>query len=73
MTRHNRHLNIVKNFGDRRYDRHVQYHFEVVIARLGLTALTDDAVRLFATELVRGRARQKRYNAENRKLMARAS
>lgn len=69
MTRRERHLNIIANWGSfAMRDQTLRYEFDCLIARRGLSALNDAAVQELATSLVRARARQNRLNAENRKL-----
>lgn len=68
MTRRERHERIIENFGlDSQSGR---YQFQRLIARRKLGAFNDEAIRELATMLVKGRAHQKRINAENRKLRA---
>ena len=62
MTRRERHLRIIENFGR---DRE-RYHLTQVIARYGLTILTDDGVKKVALSLVSGHKLQQRYNRESR-------
>jgi hypothetical protein len=69
MTRRERHLNIIANWGSFALrSQTLRYEFDCLIARRGLSALNDAAVRELATALVRARARQNRYNAENKKI-----
>ena len=71
MTRRERHLRIIASWGSFAYrDLSLRYEFDGLIQRRGLSALTDEAVRELATALVRGAARQKRMNEENRKRRA---
>lgn len=68
MTRRERHLRIIENFGRDRARRHL----EQVIARHGLAALTDEGVEKVAKSLVSGHKLQQRYNREARALQVRA-
>jgi hypothetical protein len=62
VTRRERHLRIIENFGR---DRE-RYHLAQVIARHGLTVLTDAGVEKVARSLVSGHKLQQRYNREAR-------
>lgn len=66
MTKRDRHTRIIESFGNHRFDSHVRFHFEGVLARLGLSALTDEAVRELAADLVKARTFEKRINKRNR-------
>lgn len=70
MTRRERHLRIIESWGKLGYSHILRFHFDGLISKRGLSALTDTAVRELATDLVRSRARQNRMNAENRKRRA---
>lgn len=67
MTRRERHLRIIESWGDLRTSKSVRFEFDGLLAKLGMSALTDAAVRELATRLVRARSHQNRMNAENRK------
>lgn len=64
MTRRERHLRIVESFGR---DRE-RYHLADVIARHGLTVLTDKGVEKLAHSIVSSHKLQQRYNREARAL-----
>lgn len=65
MTRRERHERIIENFGlDSQSGR---YYRMRLLARRGLAAFNDEAIRELATMLVDSRARQQRMNEENRK------
>lgn len=62
MTRRERHIRIIDSFG---HDRE-RYHLASVLARHGLSVLTDDGVEKLAKAIVTGHKLQQRYNRENR-------
>lgn len=62
MTRRQRHLRIIENFG-RDCER---YHLAEVLARHGLSILTDEGVEKLTRSIVTSHKRQQRYNRENR-------
>lgn len=62
MTRRDRHVRILENFGSDR----VRYHRDTIMARLGLSAFTDEAIDAIARHTVSSHRRQQRYNRENR-------
>lgn len=62
MTRRERHLRIIESFG-RDCER---YHLANVLARHGLSILTDEGVEKLTQAIVSGHKRQQRYNRENR-------
>jgi hypothetical protein len=66
MNRRERHTRIIESWGNLGHS-YLRFHFDNLIARRGLSALTDEAIRELATDLVRSRARQNKMNAENRK------
>ena len=69
MTPRERHLRIIESWGPfSRRDQSLRYEFDQLIARRGLSALTDEAIRELATALWHGRRRQNRLNASNRRL-----
>lgn len=69
MTRRERHLRIIGSWGSFAFrSGSLRYEFDSLIARRGLSALTDEAVRELATNLIRSRARQNKMNEQNRKL-----
>jgi hypothetical protein len=69
MTRRQRHQNIIENFGG--LDGHSpRFHAQSVIGKLGLKAFSDEAIEMLARDLVSSHARQNRYNAEYRALLA---
>jgi hypothetical protein len=65
MTRRQRHLNIIANFGGLDA-KTVNHHLHDVMARRGLAALTDEAVEDLTYRIVSGAKRQRRYNREYR-------
>jgi hypothetical protein len=68
MTRRERHIRIIESWGPlSRSNPSLRYEFDGLIARRGLSAFTDEAIRELATALWHGRRRQNRMNAENRK------
>jgi hypothetical protein len=67
MTRRERHLRIIENFGQDR----ARYHLSVMLARHGLSLLNDEGVEKVARSLVTGHKTQQRYNREARALRAR--
>ena len=68
MTRRERQLRIIGSWGCLGSDSYLRFHFDSLISRRGLAALTDEAIRELATDLVRSRARQEKMNAENRRI-----
>lgn len=62
MTRRQRHLRIIENFGR---DRE-RYHLAEVLARQGLSILNDEGVEKLALSIVSSHRRQQRYNRESR-------
>lgn len=66
MTRRERHLAIINNFG--RESR--RWEFDSLMERLGTDALTDEAVEDFAASLVRSARRRAKMNAANRAIVA---
>lgn len=62
MNRRQRHLRIIENFGK---DRE-RYHLVEVLARHGLTILSDEGIEKLASRIVQSHQRQQRYNRENR-------
>ena len=71
MTRRERLLRIIENFGGTR-NHIVHFHLKAVIARMGLDALTDEAIEALTHEIVSSHRRQQRYNRENRARIAKA-
>ncbi len=69
MTRRERHIRIVENFGlDSRWTRYAMQH---LTAKRGIAdLLSDEAIRELATMLVQDYARQKKFSAENYRQMA---
>ena len=70
MTRRERHIRIIESWGNFRYSHQVRFCFQELMSRRGLAALTDEAVRELATDLVVSQRRHNRMNAENRKRAA---
>lgn len=68
MTRRERHQRIIENFGRERE----RYHLAEVLARHGLSVLTDGGVEKLALSIVSSHKRQQRYNRENRAWRERA-
>lgn len=69
MTRRERHVRIIENFGlDSQSGR---YYRERLLAKRNLTAFNDEAIRELAAMLVSGRARSNKLNKQNRELAAR--
>ncbi len=62
MTKRERHLRIIDNFGR---DRE-RYHLADVLARHGLSVLNDEGVEKVAQSIVSSHKRQQRYNREKR-------
>ena len=65
MTRRERHLRILENFG-----RVGKYDRDRELSRLGYRAFTDEAIEALTKATVDGHRRSQRMNAENRKLYA---
>jgi len=62
MTRRERHQHIIESFGR---DRE-RYHLAEVLARHGLSVLTDEGIELLTRSIVTSHRRQQRYNREAR-------
>jgi hypothetical protein len=62
MTRRQRHLNILENFGRDR----TRYYLAEVLARHGLSILTDDGIEKVTRAMVTSHKTQQRYNREAR-------
>ena len=62
MTRRERHLRIIADFGRDR----ARYHLAEVLARHGLSLLTDEGVEILTRSIVTSHRLQQRYNRENR-------
>lgn len=62
MTRRQRHLRIVESFGR---DRE-RYHLADVLAKHGLSILTDEGIELLTRSIVNSHKVQQRYNREAR-------
>jgi hypothetical protein len=62
MTRRQRHQRIIESFGR---DRE-RYHLASVLARHGLSILTDEGIELLTRSIVDSHRLQQRYNRENR-------
>jgi hypothetical protein len=62
MTRRQRHFRIIESFGR---DRE-RYHLADVIARHGLSILTDEGIQKLTQSIVSSHKLQQRYNRENR-------
>ena len=62
MTRRQRHQRIIESFGR---DRE-RYHLANVLARHGLSILTDEGIELLTRSIVTSHRREQRYNRENR-------
>lgn len=62
MTRRERHLRIIESFGRDRG----RYHLTEIIARHGLSVLTNEGVELLTRSIVDSHKLQQRYNRENR-------
>lgn len=62
MTRRERHLRIIESFGR---DRE-RYHLADVLARHGLSLLTDEGIEKLTQSIVRSHKLQQRYNREAR-------
>lgn len=69
LTRRQRMLNIIENFGGIRSNR-VQFHLDGLMAKEGLGALTDSAVENLAERIVSGHRHQQKLNRENRARVA---
>lgn len=67
MTRRDRLINIINNFGGIMH-RNVYHEFERLVTKRGLAALTDEAVEELAARVVHGYRTQQRYNRANRKV-----
>ncbi len=65
MTRRERHLHILENFG-----RIGKYDRDNVLHRLGYSAFTDAAIEELAAATVRGHRRSQKMNAQSRALYA---
>ena len=71
MTRRERHIRIIESHGlDSQSGR---YHFQQLLSRRKLGALTDAAVEELARDLVDGHKRQQRYNREARERRAKVA
>ena len=68
MTRRQRHLNILANFGGLRGIP--MRHLDHIIAVHGLKLFTDEAIELLTKHTVANWRHQQRINAENRKRRA---
>jgi hypothetical protein len=62
MTRRQRHLRIIEDFGRDR----MRYHLAEVLARHGLALLTDEGIETLTRSIVTSHKTQQRYNRENR-------
>ena len=62
MTRRERHARIINSFEERSF----RWERDGVLAKMGLAAFSDDAIELFAGNLVRSRRRHQKMNRENR-------
>jgi len=62
MTRRQRHLRIIEDFGRDR----MRYHLAEVLARHGLALLTNDGVETLVRAIVTSHKTQQRYNREAR-------
>lgn len=62
MNRRERHQRIIESFGR---DRE-RYHLAEVLARHGLSILTNEGIELLTRSIVTSHRRQQRYNRENR-------
>ncbi len=60
MERRERHLRILENFGSER----TRFHREQIVARLGMSAFTDEAVEAIARHLLHSHRQQQRFNRE---------
>lgn len=60
MTRRERHLRIIENFG---WDA-ARYYLELEAQRRGLAAFTDESVERIVRSLIGSRNRQARYSRE---------
>lgn len=67
MNARDRHTRIIESFGNINLDHHPRFHLNALIAKRGLAALTDEAIRELAQSLVDSRRRQNQMNIENRK------
>jgi len=65
MTRRQRHINILKNFG-----RVGQYDRDGVLHRMGLDAFTDEAIEAMAVATVSGWRASEKRNAAYRDALA---
>lgn len=72
MTRRERHERIIENFGGMTGTAG-RFHLQGILARLGLAALTDDAIEKLTSEIVSSRKRQQRYNREHRERLKRSA
>lgn len=66
MTRRQRHIRILDNFGERR----VQWELDRLLARNGLALFTDEAIEALATAVVHQRHSERKMHADNRKIIA---
>ncbi len=65
MTRRQRLLNILENFGGLQH-RSVKWELDRLLAKHGFELLTDDAIENLTTLVVRDWRRTQRMNRENR-------
>lgn len=72
MTRRERHERIIDNFGGMTGNSG-RFHLQGVLVRLGLAALTDEAIEKLTSEIVSGHKRQQRYNREYRDRLKRSA
>lgn len=64
MTRRERMIRIIESWGP--YSSYVSNHERAMLAKLGLSAYTDEAIDALAYSLVYGRKLQQKLNRENR-------
>jgi len=76
MTRRERHINIIDNFGvfgRRRYNiQAVHWELNDLLINHGLALLTDEAIEMLARRLLASRGQENKINAEYARLLAAA-
>jgi hypothetical protein len=68
MTRRERHLRIIESF--KGYGYTYDAAFRHVISELGMSALTDEAIEMYAARLVSDRRYAEKLNKQNRAIYA---
>jgi hypothetical protein len=64
MTRRERMVRIIESWGP--YSHTYRFEHDRVIARMGYSAFSDEAIEAMASGMVDGRRRQAKYNAANK-------